>query len=73
MKMTLKARTAYGLGGQEFFIETVEAPTSNMERELIKRHFALKYGVDLDRIEIIMEGADCGQFTTCQMTKGVGV
>ena len=55
MKMTLKARTAFGLGGQEFYAETVEVPTSNMERELIKRHFALKYGVDLDRIEIVTE------------------
>lgn len=70
MKMTLKACTAFGLGGQEFYTETVEAPTSNMEVELIKRHFAIKYGVDLDRIEVTMEGADCGQFTAC---KGVRV
>lgn len=60
MKMTLKARTAFGLGGQEFYTEIVEAPASNMERELIKRHFALKYGVDLDRIEIVTENANCG-------------
>jgi Na+-transporting NADH:ubiquinone oxidoreductase subunit NqrE len=73
MKMTMKARTAFGLGGQEFYTETVEAPASNMERELIKRQFAIKYGVDLDRIEVIMEGTDCGQFTACQITKGVGV
>lgn len=70
MKMTLKARTAFGLGGQEFYTETVEAPTSNMEVELIKRHFAIKYGVDLDRIEVTMEGADCGQSTACKMTRG---
>jgi len=61
MKMTLKARTAFGLGGQEYYTETVEAPTSNMERELIKRHFAMKYGVDLDRIEIVTEDANCGK------------
>lgn len=58
MKMTLKARTAFGLGGQEYYTETVEAPASNMERELVKRHFAMKYGVDLDRIEIVTEGAN---------------
>lgn len=61
MKMTLKARTAFGLGGQEFYTETVEAPSSNMERELIKRHFAIKYGVDLDRIEIVIEDTNCGK------------
>ena len=61
MKMTLKARTAFGLGGQEFYTETVEAPSSNMERELIKRHFAIKYGVDLDRIEIVTEDTNYGK------------
>lgn len=61
MKMTLKARTAFGLGGQEFYTETVEAPASNMEKELIKRHFAVKYGVDLDRIEIVIEDANYGK------------
>lgn len=70
MKMTLKARTGFGLGGQEFYIETIEAPSSNMERELIKRHFALKYGVDLDRIEVTMEGVDCGQSTACKEVRG---
>lgn len=61
MKMTLKARTAFGLGGQEFYTETVEAPVSNMEKEFIKRHFAVKYGVDLDRIEIVIEDANYGK------------
>lgn len=70
MKMTLKARTAFGLGGQEYYTETVEAPASNMERELIKRRFAVKYGVDLDRIEVTMEGVDCGQFTACKEVRG---
>ena len=70
MKMTLKARTAFGLGGQEYYTETVEAPASNMERELIKRHFAVKYGVDLDRIEVTMEGVDCGQFTVYKEVRG---
>lgn len=61
MKMTLKARTAFGLGGQEYYTETVEAPASNMEKELIKRHFAVKYGIDLDRIEIVIEDTNCGK------------
>lgn len=53
MKMILKARTAYGLGGKEFYTEVIEVPNTPMRIEQAKRQFAVKFGVDLDRIEVI--------------------
>lgn len=56
MEITFKARTAFGLGGQEFYTETTEIPDTPEWIDFAKRKFAVKYGVDLDRIEIIKGG-----------------
>ena len=56
MEVTFKARTAFGLGGQEFYIETVESPDTPDWIDFAKRKFAVKFGVELDRIEIIKGG-----------------
>lgn len=55
MQMILKARTAFGLGGKEFYTETVEIPDTKEWIDSVKRKFAIKYGVDLDRIEVIKQ------------------
>lgn len=70
MKMTLKARTAFGLGGKEFYTETIETQNTVEQIERAKRQFAIKYGVDLDRIEVLMENVDCGQLTACNYVRG---
>ena len=61
MEMTLKARTAYGLGGPEFYTEVVEIPDTPEWIDFAKRQFSVKYGADLDHIEVLMHGADYGQ------------
>ena len=49
----LRARTAEGFGGKEFYAEQV-VTTDNPEaiREA-KREFALKYNVEIDSIEVL--------------------
>ena len=56
MEVTFKARTAFGLGGQEFYTETVEIPDTPEWIDFTRRKFAVKFGVELDRIEIIKGG-----------------
>lgn len=56
MKMTLKARTAYGLSGPEFYTEIIEIPDTPEWIDFAKRKFAIKFGVELDRIEILKGG-----------------
>ena len=56
MEVTFKARTAFGLGEQEFYTETVEISNTPEQIERAKRNFAIKFGVDLDRIEVIVGG-----------------
>lgn len=56
MKVTLEARTPFGLNAQEYFREEYTFPDDGkgFSEIALKRKFSLKYGVDLDKITVIV-------------------
>lgn len=53
--ITLKARTAQGFGGEDFYTEKVSIIKSKDALFAAKRRFAIKYNVDINNIETIKE------------------
>lgn len=51
MKITLRAKTTEGVGGKEYFVESYNVSKDKIPALI--RKFSLKYGVDLDKIEVI--------------------
>ena len=49
----LRARTAEGFGGQEFYTEQVVTQDNPEAIKSAKREFALKYNVEIDSIEVL--------------------
>jgi hypothetical protein len=54
MSITLKAITAEGLGGEDFYTETVTVKNEG-ELERARIAFALKYNVQLDNVTVVKE------------------
>jgi len=49
----LRARTAEGFGGQEFYTEQVVTQDNPEAIKSAKREFALKYNVEIDSTEVL--------------------
>lgn len=49
----LRAKTAEGFGGKEFYIEQVITADTSEAIRRIKREFALKYNVEIDCVEVL--------------------
>lgn len=49
----LRARTAEGFGGQEFYTEQVITIDTPEAIKRAKREFALKYSVEIDSVEVL--------------------
>ena len=49
----LRAKTAEGFGGKEFYTEQVVMTDSPEAIKRAKREFALKYGVEIDSVEVL--------------------
>ncbi len=54
MSITLRAITAEGFGGEDFYTETVTV-TNEAELQRARVAFALKYGVMLDSVTVVKE------------------
>jgi hypothetical protein len=54
MSITLRAITAEGLGGEDFYTETVTIKNEG-ELERARIAFALKYNVQLDNVTVVKE------------------
>lgn len=49
----LKAKTAEGFGGKEFYTEQVVMTDTPEAIKNAKREFALKYNVEIDSVEVL--------------------
>lgn len=49
----LRAKTAQGFGGEEFYREQVVVREDEESMRAAKREFAIKYGVEIDSIEVL--------------------
>ncbi len=49
----LRAKTAEGFGGKEFYTEQVVTTDTPEAIKRAKREFALKYGVEIDSVEVL--------------------
>ena len=49
----LRAKTAEGFGGKEFYIEQVVTTDTPEAIRKAKREFALKYNVEIDSVEVL--------------------
>ena len=49
----LRARTAEGFGGKEFYTEQVVTVDTPEAIRRAKREFALKYNVEIDSVEVL--------------------
>lgn len=54
MNITLRAITAEGFGGEDFYTETVTVKNEG-ELERARVAFALKYNVQLDNVTVVKE------------------
>ena len=49
----LRAKTAEGFGGKEFYTEQVITTDTPEAIKCVKREFAIKYNVEIDSVEVL--------------------